>query len=70
MNTIIGNGGSIIKDDMDKCYYYSNSVYEDLETNEVELAVVVINEYGFWTKSDSILHITTIKEPSSTKPCP
>lgn len=62
MNTILGHGGSILNYGIDSCYFIANSVYDDLETNEVEISVLVINEYGFWAKSDSALQITTIKK--------
>lgn len=59
-NTIIGLGGNIIQDDKEDFYYDSNSVYDDLESNEEELTVIAINEYGFC--ADSTIFIKTVKE--------
>lgn len=64
MQTVIGMGGSILNDGIDNCYFLANSVYDDLETNVVDVSVVVINEFGFWAKSDSVVRITTVKDPN------
>ena len=58
-NTIIGLGGNVNQVN-DNFYYEANSTYTDVLTNEEELTVIAINEFGFFT--DSTITITTIKE--------
>jgi hypothetical protein len=58
-NTLVGLGGNIIQEN-GIFFYEANSTYSDVETNEEELKVITINEFGFF--SDSTITITTIKE--------
>lgn len=58
-NTISGLGGNIIQEN-GNFFYEANSTYTNIETNEEELTVIVVNEFGFFTSST--IMITTIKE--------
>lgn len=58
-NTIIGLGGNVVQEN-GNFFYEANSTYTNVETNEEELTVIAINNFGFFT--DSTITITTIKE--------
>jgi hypothetical protein len=58
-NTIVGLGGNIAQEN-GKFLYEANSTYTNVETNEEELTVIAINEFGFFL--DSTILITTIKK--------